>query len=218
MTMLIQDLASDSMDDPDFLEHASRIISGAAEIHRPRDVRVFKIDNWFDHKWLAFSGKRIGAVGIWYTQEFLTIPPFVQNRIVDQGQYVRDEASGRYDCMGGGANIHHRGWSAGNLQRRVTRIVPDAALFWYSGNSATTGRGSLMGYLPLDQDLCRDHSLSGPHIRRWEEKFSLDCEHWVWFLAFVRETGWKVARRRNIQAHEVGMLERAAERSVITQP
>ena len=147
-----------------FFKHASRIISGAVEIHRPREIRIFKIDNWFDHKWLAFSGKGIGAIGIWNTQEFLTLPPFVQNRLVDQGQYVRDESSGRYAFIGAGTNIHYRGWSARNLQRRVTRIVPDTALFWYSGNSATTGRGSLMGYLPLDQDVCGDRTSSAPHI------------------------------------------------------
>ena len=200
-----------------FFEHASRIISGAVEIHRPREIRIFKIDNWFDHKWLAFSGKGIGAIGIWNTQEFLTLPPFVQNRLVDQGQYVRDESSGRYAFIGAGTNIHYRGWSARNLQRRVTRIVPDTALFWYSGNSATTGRGSLMGYLPLDQDVCGDRTSSAPHIRRWEEALSLDREHWAWFLGFGREAGWKVARCRNIQTHEVRMLERASERSIITQ-
>jgi hypothetical protein len=216
--MFVQDLASDCTDDSDFLAYVSRLISGTAEIHRFREVRVFKIDNWFDDWWLAFSGKSLGAVGVWQMQEFLTIPPFVQNRIIDQGQYVRDESSGQYAFIGAGTNIHHRGWSARNLQRRVTRIVPETALFWYSGSSATNGRGSLMGYLPLDQDVCGDHATSGPHIRRWEEKLALDCERWIWYLAIVREAGWKIARRRNIQAHEVGMLERASERSIITQP
>ena len=60
--MFCLNLTSDSTDDPQFVGLVARIISGAAVTHLPPEVRVFKIDHWFDHKWLAFSGKLLGAV------------------------------------------------------------------------------------------------------------------------------------------------------------
>lgn len=178
-------LESDPDDDPGFTELIARLIEGAVTVHRPEDFRVFKIDNWFDHKWLGFSGKVIGAVGVW--QEGLTIPPFVANRIVHRWHYRVDDDGGPR-LLGPGADIHHRGWSARNLQRRVGLIAPASALFWYSGNSLATGRGSLMGYVPVEGDL------------------------WAWFLAFARDGSWKVARRKNIHPYEIRAFEEAAGR------
>lgn len=176
------DLSVDLDDDPAFAEIAFRIIDGAVAVHRPSDVRVFKIDNWFDHKWLCFSGKVIGLIGIW--QKGLTIPPFVANRLVRQWHFQSHEGEG-YRSLGDGPNIHHRGWSAENLNRRVSHIAPSSALFWFSGNTKATGRGSLMGYLPVEQ------------------------EYWCWFLSFRRDGEWKIARRKNIHEYEVRMFDQA---------
>jgi hypothetical protein len=171
----------------DLAELVAHLISGAVARHRPQDVLVFKIDNWFDHKWLGFSGRVIGQVGVW--QEDLTLPPFVANRIVQRWQYLLDEDGDGYRMAGSGPDIHHRGGSAQNLQHRVRQVVPTSALFWFSGNTSNTGRGSLMGYIPVEQ------------------------EHWSWFLAFVRDGGWKVARRKNIHDYEVRSFEDAAAKS-----
>ena len=180
-------LAVDQTDDPGFLELVSQIIEGAVLTHTPADVRVFKIDHWFDHKWLAFSGKAIGAVGFWSKK--LTIPPFVANRIVCQSHYQRAAKSGGYHFTGSGTNIHHKGWGVENLHRFVKLIAPNSALFWYSGDTLATGRGSLMGYIPVEDDI------------------------WPWFLAFVRQDGWQVARRKSIHEYEVRFFQSAAEES-----
>ena len=171
-------------DDPNSLAFVDRLIAGALAVYRPEDVRVFKIDNWFDHKWLMFSGKVIGAVGVW--QKDPTLPPFVANRIVHQWHFRRDDDGG-YQPLGSGPDIHHRGWSSENLQHRVRLVVPTSALFWYSGNTLATGRGSLMGYIPVEDD----------------------C--WTWFLSLIRDGSWKVSRRKNIHAYEIRSFEEAAE-------
>ncbi len=170
------DLEPNSDDDPDFVALVNRLIAGTLIVHGLEDARIFKIDNWFDHKWVGFSGIRIGGVGVWRNP--LTVPPFVVNRIVQQWHYRRDD-SGDYTSLGTGPNIHHRGWSGDNLWRHVQRIAPNSGLFWYSGNTSATGRGSLMGYIPVEQS------------------------HWTWFLGFVRGKTWKVARRKNIYNYEI---------------
>lgn len=175
----------DPDDDPACLALVDRLIAGALAVHRSQDARVFKIDNWFDHKWLGFSGKTLGVIGVW--NEPPTVPPFVANRIVHQWHFQRD-GDGSYHRHGTGLNIHHRGWSSENLRRRVAEVVPNSALFWYSGNSLTTDRASLMGYLPVEQD------------------------YWKWFVSLIRgSASWKVNRLKNIHDYEVRSFENAAK-------
>jgi hypothetical protein len=47
-------------DDPRFIELLSFAVRGVFESSKPEQVWLIQIDNWFDHKWLNFSG--IGAV------------------------------------------------------------------------------------------------------------------------------------------------------------
>ena len=103
-------------DDAKFVGLLEQIINGAVSTHQPTDVRVFKIDHWFDHKWLGFSGKVLGALGVWRNK--LTVPAFVANRIVNQWQYVQNETSAEYQMAGPGPNIHLGGSAAENLHRR----------------------------------------------------------------------------------------------------
>jgi len=170
-------LNADPDDDPDFMELAVRLIAGATRVHAPADARVFKIDNWFGHAWLGFSGKALGQLGVW--KEPLTIPPFVANRVVRQWQFRRGGEQGGYRLVGPGQTVHYHGPSGNNLHRRVRHLAPSSALFWFSGNTLATGRGSLMGYIPLEP------------------------EHWGWFLSFGREHGWRVTRGKNIDDLDV---------------
>jgi hypothetical protein len=184
-------LATDQTDDAALIGIVNQIICGAVVRHQPKEVGIFKIDHWFDHKWMAFSGKTLGALGVWNKK--LTIPPFVANRIVNQWHYKRDEISGAYQLTDPGTNIHHQGWAAENLHRFVNQVAPNSALFWYSGNTLATGRGSLMGYIPVEDDI------------------------WPWFLAFVRQDGWRIARRKSIHEYEVRLFQSAGVESVEPQ-
>jgi hypothetical protein len=204
------DLGAAPDDHRDFLDLATRLIVGAAIVHRPRDVLIFKIDNWFDHKWLGFSGKVLAAIGVWSSP--LTLPPFVANRIVSQWHYQRDEVGDGYRVSAPLPNIHHQGWTGQNLHRRVQQVAPDTALFWFSGNTAATGRGSLMAYIPVDQDRWPGSpDPAGPAVAS-SKSIPVDRDLWPWFLAFVRDAKWKVAHRKNIHAYEVRSFEEAAER------
>ena len=184
MDVIALNLNPGSDDDAHFIRLIDELISGAVVVHQPTEVLVFKIDHWFGHKWLGFSGKVVGAVGSWRKQ--LTIPPFVANRIVDQQRFVRNGALWSYEISGQAADVHYKGPSATNLRRTVKQVVPDAALFWYSGDTLATQRGSLMGYIPVEHD------------------------HWPWFLAFNRAADWRVARRKGIHEYEVRMFQKSA--------
>lgn len=175
-------------DDQEFVDGVNRIVSGAVARHQPAEFCVFKIDNWFGHKWLAFSGKLLGAVGSW--RDPLTVPPFVANRIVGQCYFKQTALTREYHLESKHLKIHHRGSAEENLLRPVQRICPGCALFWYSGNTKSTGRGSLMGYLPVEGEI------------------------WPWFLAFVRNGDWRVSHRKSIHEYELRLFASAGEDSI----
>lgn len=173
-------------DDREFMQFVSRLIAGAVARHRPSDLLIYRINNWFDHKWLGFSGRAVGALGIWCRR--LTIPPFVSNRVIRGWHYQRDEVGDNYSEIGSPPDVHHRGSSAANLTRGIEKVVPNTALFWFSGNTAKTGRGSLMAYIPVP-----------------------DQELWPWYLAFVRDGDWKIDRRKGIHPYEIRAFEGSLE-------
>jgi hypothetical protein len=86
-SMLKPSLVTGPTDNSPFTDLVARIVGGAAAIYKPDDLRIFMIDGRFDYKWLRFSGKAIGAVGVW--NSLTTVPPFVKNRLVWQAQYLR---------------------------------------------------------------------------------------------------------------------------------
>jgi hypothetical protein len=59
-------------DDSEFLELASHIAGQVIQQFRPVDVFLIRTDHWFGTKWLGFSGKMLGALGV--TKCRLTLP------------------------------------------------------------------------------------------------------------------------------------------------
>ena len=170
-------------DDLRFVSLADELITGVVAHHRFPEVLIFKIDHWFSHKWLGFSGKVVGAIGSWRTP--LTIPPFVANRIVDHRRYVRDAVEDEYLLTGSAPQVHHVGPSTGNLRRYVTEVVGGAALFWYSGDTAAMGRGSFMAYVPVED------------------------EYWPWYVSFDRSEDWRIGRKKGVYDYELRRFEEA---------
>src|SRR5262245_21069753 len=92
-------------DDPSYLASLCGMLAALVEQHRPEVVHLVRVDNWFDHKWLRFSG--IGRVAferghpkidtaldaMWQTE--LTFPPFSPGRVVNEESFRR-ESSSRY--------------------------------------------------------------------------------------------------------------------------
>src|SRR5271165_6072784 len=142
-------IAAEPDDAADFVSIVERIILGIVAGHSPDTLVVIKIDNWFGSKWLGFSGKMLGALGVWnkpYNQppDGLRIPPFVPNRVVSQRRFSAPD----YAEVDSGKPIHAQVESTVALLRKAAAVAPNTALAWYSGNSHAAGRGAVMAYIP----------------------------------------------------------------------
>ncbi|MGN6369633.1 MAG: hypothetical protein ACTHN5_15345 [Phycisphaerae bacterium] len=175
---------TDDSDDPLFLEQIDQIISAIAARHSPQQLRIFRIENWFDRKWLQFGGKILGAVAVWKGEH--VIPPFVRNRLTARSLFEHDESTQTYRYAGDGPEIHHDGPSSDNLTRRAKHFAPNAALFWFSSNSAKNARGSLMAYLPFPNKI-----------------------YWGFYIGFQRDKSWKSSELVNINRKELTLFQTA---------
>src|SRR5882672_4353063 len=118
-------LDEDATDDSKFVKWLDSIIAGAFQELRATQLYVVKVDNWFGKRWLGFSGKSLGAIGV--AKRDLTIPPFIPSRIVSEVRFVRPGTVRLKH-----PHIHLYQPSGENLNRKIEQIVPGATLFWYS--------------------------------------------------------------------------------------
>jgi hypothetical protein len=90
-------IAAGETDDPQFITLLNSLVCGLAEKDKPQELWIIQIDNWFDYKWLRFSGIGIvpfqfpaimkrddGALDEFY-QDKVTFPPFTPNVCFRQG-------------------------------------------------------------------------------------------------------------------------------------
>jgi hypothetical protein len=145
-------------DDVQFVELVNHIISALISGSFPEEIFVMKIDNWFDHKWLKFSGigrVRFGDFGrdidtaldpFW--QDKITFPPFTPKRVIEEYYFLRDEDDGGYSPSTHAPHIHDRKLapSCNNLHKRIVDFTDSAILVWFSSNTKANLRGSIMVY------------------------------------------------------------------------
>ena len=173
-------IAVTETDDPAFIEKLTALILVYTASHIPEQVWIIHIDNWFDHKWLRFSGtvavpmgvplQRYGSVkfGVW--RDKLTFPPFNPNRVISQSSYVRRDNDYVEVALPQLPHDTQRQRSESNLDRRIANLNGLGCFVWYSGNTVANGRGSIMLY-----DVKSNEA---------------EC----WFAAFKRdECSWKIS-------------------------
>jgi hypothetical protein len=175
-------------DDADFVREVVGAIEGAVRLSTPGVVLLVKIDSWFGPKWLGFSHKVLGALGV-AALEDLVVPPFVPNRVVAQRSYHRVDPD--YIEVPDEPPLHVHQSSEANAHRKLRDLHPQAALFWWTGNTRQSGRGALMAYLPA----------SGGHTG--------------WYAELQRGTRWSFASLRGVGLPELRALQaRAAQHAV----
>ena len=133
-------------------------ISGLVKIFDPKELYVTQLDNWFDSKWLCFSGKVLGALGVWKYDDNATIPPFNPKRITGEGildriktvteTQVSYKLRSDYDRF-----IHVYQPSENNLNRKIKHISKDALFVWYNENSDSNNIGCIMIYLVKNDEV-----------------------------------------------------------------
>jgi hypothetical protein len=163
-------------DDPSFIELLNSLVDGLLADLSPERFWIIQIDNWFDHKWLRFSGNgaiastipldRWDTVKAEFYQDMLTFPPFTPNRVLSQWSYVRTAAGYKETTFPALPHETKRQPTNANLHRRVQDFDSSASFLWYSSNTLANGRGSVMVYN--------------------SESDRVGC----WFAAFKRQQEW----------------------------
>ncbi|MEM7225842.1 MAG: hypothetical protein AAF495_22885 [Pseudomonadota bacterium] len=159
-----------------FVGQVQAVVNSVAAGHAPPEIFVIKIDNWFGMRWLNFSGKVLGALGVWSSN--LTLPPFVPNRVRWECRFTApDYANAVIDKP---LHIVTRGPDA--VQRRISEIAPSAAFLWFSGQSEPNSKAALMAYLPGAEG------------------------YWTWYAGWSYDEGWTPKQLKGISAGELGAL------------
>jgi len=189
-------VAAGRTDDPGFVEILNSLVRGLISQHEPEALWIIQIDNWFDHKWLKFSGMagvaspfltgglvtRYDSVKVEFYQDKVTFPPFTPNRVMGQWSYIRIGDDYREAPAPVLPHSSKRQRSPMNLQRRIQDLSPSACFVWYSANTVANGHGSVMVY-----NIGAD---------------GLEC----WFAAFNRRDGWKVQQTKGVSRDDVEQL------------
>ena len=166
-------------DAPEFVSLVKNAVNEILRRYTPTTLVLIKIDNWFGSRWLGFEGKVMGIAGVTMNinkrrTAGIKIPPFVPERVVSQRRFVAP----CFEEVDAGELIHKRMRTTEALKRKAALAAPDTALVWYSGKSKTSGRGSLMSYLPLDS------------------------AYWPWFVELKQGNPWSVTEIRGITAED----------------
>ncbi len=180
------EIIADAEDDVEFIETIQNVINGAASFYKPAGIYVVRINTWFDHKWLHFSGKVLGALGVW--KEPLTVPPFHPRRVLSQNFYLWEPGQEKYlKANERAGKLHGYQTSSRNLRREIGKRRKSAMYVWYSGDTKRTGNGSLMVYVNTDRD-----------------KTS-------WFVSFSNKNHWQTRQYKEISLQLIADFEEAGK-------
>ncbi|SNR14183.1 protein of unknown function [Tenacibaculum jejuense] len=130
-------------DNPNFILNCEKIIQNRINIWNPTDIFVNRIDNWFDEKWLEFSGTTMSGLSIWKGET--TIPPFHPNRVEFSDFYQK--IAEHYVQKENPKILHIYQKSKDNLKRYISGFTNNGLFIWYSGNSKVNDVETLMCYL-----------------------------------------------------------------------
>ena len=186
---MIVNIPQRSSDDPVFLTALNGMLANLADAHQPNEIHFVRIDRWFDHKWLRYSGKaRVAFDGqpwvdtaldpVW--REKLTFPPFNPKRVLEQISFQRIKNA--YRLNGEARTIHGplRSHSAKNLQNRVAEFAQSGLFVWYSSDTGTLDHASVMSY-----------AVEGDAVQSW-------------FASFRKKEGsWRVHRVKGLNETDV---------------
>jgi hypothetical protein len=184
-------------DDPTLIVLFNSLLEGFVTTNKPEQLYLVRIDNWFDQKWLGFSGNGTAKSGrpdlggrflgmfesikVVFHNNKLTLPPFNPNRIVSQRCFVRSES----DYIEAPLRPPHRFTKQSselNLHRRIEDAYSSACLVWYSSNTIANDRASFMAYA----------------VNSGETE--------SWYSSFLRKSAWNLNSTKGISKEKVQAL------------
>jgi hypothetical protein len=191
---MMVNIVAGQTDDPSFIELLNSLVGGLLADLSPERFWIIQIDNWFDHKWLRFSGSggivspipipfdRFETVKAEFYQDKLTFPPFTPNRVLSQWSYVRTSAGYTETPFPALPHSTERKHTNENLHSCVQDFDRSALFLWYSSNTLANGRGSVMVY--------------NSEVDRFKS----------WFAAFKRQREWVLYATKGASSSKVERL------------
>jgi len=184
-----QKLKTEEGDSSDFIEIINKIVSLTILQFRIEEICFMKIKNWFDHKWLNFSGISVvnfESGGMFQRdaalqeewREKITVPPFNPNRVIWE-KFVRKQETGnkRFEYK-----IHKIRSSNNNIHNRIQNYTDNGLFVWFSSNSAINKRGSLMIYRVQNGKIIS------------------------WYAGFEERDKWTILQSKEIAMNEINSL------------
>ena len=139
-------------DSSDFINIISRIINELADKYDIDEICIIKIKNWFDQKWLNYSGKgiihfeetthpdKVALTNFW--KDKITVPPFNPNRVLTELTFYRNSTENKdFERL-----LHVDQKSSDNQNNRIITKSDNGLFVWFSSNTKTNQQGSLMIY------------------------------------------------------------------------
>lgn len=147
------DITFDNSDAPEFQEMMSFIIHKLVQTLQPNEISIVRINNWFDHKWLNYSGKQIQKFDSAthpnipfvlepYWNNEVTIPPFHPNRVLSESKFRKTGTKGETFEQA----FHVFQESSKSNSNLISRRTNNGLCIWISSNTITNKQGSIMVY------------------------------------------------------------------------
>jgi len=174
------DIIPTSDDDLDFISIVIRIFNENAVKYNPNELYLIQIDNWFDHKWLKYSGKRSGIVPIW--KHRITVPSFTPNRVLKETYYIKGSEKKEYQEKTLIKSLHQYYPAKGSERYYIDELTESGMFLWYSGNTKANKYGSVMIYI-----YTKEHSKQ-------------------WYASFVLKDVWELNKTKRIDPKEINII------------
>lgn len=144
----MEKIALKNNDNSEFIANVNTITHNLISKWNPKELFITRVDNWFDNKWLNFSGTIMHAISVWKGET--TIPPFHPNRIEYSKRFRKE--NGIFNELMITKPLHIYQESESNLKRKIIDFSKNGLFIWYSGNSKLNNKGVLMCYYVIDND------------------------------------------------------------------
>ncbi len=132
----------DDTDAKGFIAIVDLIIDRLIKNLNPDEISVVRIKNWFDHKWLNYSGKKVLKYdtktfpGIPFVLEpfwnkEITIPPFNPNRVLSETFFkLKNTKNEKFEEL-----FHINQKSTENRNNFISKKTKSGLCIWISSNS-----------------------------------------------------------------------------------
>ena len=172
----------------DFIISLNKIIIGLVDKFQIKEICLIRIKNWFDYKWLNYSGKSVvefrGGAGLFDSslnnewREKITVPPFNPNRVLSELFFRTEQTDNKMFEK----TLHTTKDSNDNIHNRISKYTNNGLFVWYSSDTELNQKGSLMIYRVQNDNV---------------ETF---------YVSFENKNCWKVKQTKNISVRELTNL------------